>query len=136
MFIKEQSRRDRRQYRNFYKKISHQRGYIAQTGRWLGYTFEKMKDHFIYPGLNDKSFSTCKVKYRSGRWWIDEIPYTWRTKDLVKELIRLRGIIDDCPDIAYRTEAKKWLRKKVFEARVLHYRTNVKISLLKLLKHK
>jgi len=131
MYIQHENRRERRDYRNYYKKRTHQRQYISQIGRWLGYTFPQMKDHFIWPGANN-TFGTCRVAYRGGRWHIDDIQYAWDTGELVRELIRVEKMIKDIPDAAYRTEAKKWFRGKIFKAMVLHHKGKVKGFLLKL----
>lgn len=131
MFTTSESRRERRQYRNYYKKVSHQRSYIAQVGRWLGYSWEEMKKRWIYPGINDKSFGTCQVRYRSGRFWIDEIPFKWDTGKLLRELLRLQEAIQECPDVMYKQTAKRWLRRKIFAAKVLHYRGSVKVFIMR-----
>lgn len=123
MYTKElERRRERRDYKNYYKKDTHQREYIAQVGKWLGYTFTQMKDHFIYPGINKDTFGTCRVNYRHRRWCIDEIPYSWDTRELLRELIRIEARIKSIPDAAYRGEAKMWFRGKIFKARVLYFK--------------
>ena len=125
MYLQKETRREKREYQQYYRKASHQRTYIAQIGRWLGYTYSQMKDHFIWPGVNKDTFGTCQVKYRHGRWCIDEIPYSWDTGELIRELIRVEKMVDKCPDAAFRVEAKKWYRGKVHKARVIHYQGKI-----------
>ena len=126
MYIQHENRRARRDYRNYYKKATHQRQYIAQIGRWLGYSYEMMKSHFIYPGGDKKLWGTSKVVYHQGRYKIADIKYPWDTRELIRELIRVKATLGTIPDVAYRQEAKRWFRWMVFRAWVYHYR--IKIS--------
>ena len=135
MYLQEESRREKRDYNNYYKKASRQRPYIAMVGKWLGYTFEQMKDHFIYPGVNPNTMGTCRVVYRKKRWWIDEITYSWNTGDLVWEMKRIEKVIPSIQDEAYRQEALKWIKGKVFKVMVIHYKEKVIRFLLKATMH-
>lgn len=132
MYIQAENRREKRRYTHYYKKTSHQRSYIAQVGKFLGYTWEQMRDHFIWPGVNKDTMGTCRVNYRNGRYWIDEITYSWDTGDLLREMIRIEKVIPTIQDAAYRQEAQKWIKGKVFKARVLHYKGKVKRWLYKM----